>query len=335
LRRKRISITGYGLFMGITGERFIIKKGKEVLREIPAFEVSQVILDTGGATLSSAAMRLMLKHGIELLIMRGGRLLGKLSPVRRGSNIHLKLAQYEAQNSPIGVKLARAFAMGKLRNQSDMLRSLAKNRSGEERKSLNNAARDIKSIMWSMNEIDGSPEVVKGKIIRMEAEAGRIYWSAIASILPSWVSFDRRRQRFDEPEDPFNISLNYLYSILLSEAWFILETTGFEPFIGFLHVPSNRRAALAADFMEEFRQPVVDRAVLSLVKEMRDFVENKKLRPEARKKLLDAYEKRMNVKVTFKSRYLPIRGHMVLQARRLASVVMGKSKAYDPFGVRW
>ncbi|GEM_PF-4504983 len=114
-------ISSYGIFLGASGERLVIKKQSEVLREISAFEVSQVLLDTKGSSVSSAAMRLMLKHGVELLILRRGRLLGKLSPARRGANIHLKMRQF--------------------------------------------AVRDAK----------GSPEAVRGRVVRLEAEAGRVY----------------------------------------------------------------------------------------------------------------------------------------------------------------
>ncbi len=332
--RKRLVLSSYGVFLGVKGERLVVRKKGETLREIPAFEVSQVLIDTRGATVSSAAMRLLLRHGIELLILGGGKLMGKLSPARRGANIRLRMTQYSIINLERGSNLARAFIMGKLRNQSDLLKSLAKNREGDERKRMRKTARQIDNLMWSLNEIRGPPEVLKGRIMRVEAEAGRIYWSAIASILPKSLEFRIRKQRFDRPQDPFNTTLNYLYTILMSEAWFALESTGLEPYLGFLHVPNNRRPALAVDFMEEFRQPVVDRAALSLVKDMDDFLEEGKLKPDGRKKALKAYEDRMNALVTFRGRRHRIRGHLRLQAERLASAIMGRS-TYEPFRVKW
>ncbi len=332
--RRRIVLSGYGIFLGVKGERLVIKRSGEVLREVPAFEVSQVLVDTKGAVISSAAMRLLLRYGVELLVLRGGKLLGKLSPARRGANIHLRMTQYSIRDSERGLELAKTFVMGKLRNQADLLKSLAKNREGDERRRLKEAARQIEALMWTVGEITGSPEVLRGRAMGIEAEAGRIYWSAIASILPRELGFTTRRQRYDRPEDPFNVTLNYLYTVLMSEAWFALESVGLEPYLGFLHVPNNRRPALAVDFMEEFRQPVVDRAVLSLVREMGDFLEEGKLKPEARKKALKAYEERMNTLITFRGRRHKVRGHLRLQAERLASAVMGRL-AYEPFRVRW
>ena len=38
---------------------------------------------------------------------------------------------------------------------------------------------------------------------------------------------------------------------------------GLEPFAGFLHVERSGKPSLVLDLMEEFRQPVVDRPILS------------------------------------------------------------------------
>ncbi len=332
--RRRVVLSSYGLFLGAKGERLIIRKGKEVLGEIPAHEVSQVLIDTGGMSVSSAAMRLMLKHGVEMLVMRGGKLMGRLAPARRGSNIRLKMRQFSIRDSVEGLELAKAFVTGKMGNQADLLKSLAKNRKGEVRELLRRTAYKIEDLIKRASEVRGSPAAVRGKLVSVEAEAGKLYWSAIASILPEGLGFTSRRKKYEGPKDPFNVLLNYMYSILMSEIWFVLESVGLEPFLGFLHVPNNRRPALAADLMEEFRQPVVDRVALSLAGKLKDIVEGERLTKEGRKEALKAYEERLKVRVTFRGRNLTIRGHMRLQAERLASAVMGRSE-YKPFRVRW
>ena len=331
MKGKGIRVIGSGLSLEVDGERLIISRGSHAIREVSISEISRVILESKGVSISSNAIDLMLRHGIEFIIMRKGRFVGKLSPMKKEVPVNIKLAQYEVMNNMLGLELAKAFVIGKLQNQSDLLTSLVKG--GHNREEVLDCAEIIRSLIPAVNEINGSPETVKGRILSIEREADETYWSSIASVIPDWVGFDGRK--CEEPEDPINLSLNFLYGTLLSEVQLVLESTGFEPFLGFLHVPDSRRAALAEDFMMEFRQPVVDRAVLSLVKEMRDFTRNNRLKPRARKRLLDTYEDMMNIKVIFKGRYLPIRQHMILQARRLASVVMGKSGAYDPFRVHW
>jgi len=45
--------------------------------------------------------------------------------------------------------------------------------------------------------------------------------------------------------------------------WTALTLAGLEPFAGFLHVDRPGKPSLVLDFIEEFRQPVVDRVVVA------------------------------------------------------------------------
>lgn len=332
--RRRIVISSYGVFIGAKGERLVVKKGGEIISEVPAFEVFQVIFDTKGASMSTSAMLLLLKHGAEVILMRRGKLVGKLAPAKKGANVFLRMRQYEIRNGVEGVKLAKKFVIGKLRNQADLLKSLAKNREEPIRGELRRCALELEMNAHRVSEGEAPPEELRKKFMGIEAEAGKLYWSSIAKVLPSELGFESRKKRYEEPKDPFNKILNYLYSILMSECWFSLESIGLDPFIGFLHAPSNRRPALAADFMEEFRQPVVDRVALGMASELPRMFDGEILRDEGRKMILKAYEERMKTHVTFKGRKLSIRAHMKLQAERLASTIMGKFE-YEPFRVKW
>lgn len=332
--RRRISVSSYGIFLGAKGERIVVKRGGEVISEVPAFEVSQVILDTRGASISTSAMLLLLKHGAEVLLLRRGRLVGRLAPARRGANVLLRMRQYEMRNREEGLELARTFVIGKMRNQADILKSLAKNREDPLRSELRRSALELEMRVSMVRDLRGPPEAVRTRLIGLEADAGKLYWGSISKVLPQEMGFSSRRKRYEEPKDPFNLILNYLYSVLMSEAWFSLESVGLDPFIGFLHAPSNRRPALAADFMEEFRQPVVDRVALGLADEAQRISRGDSITDEGRKLLMKAYEERMRTMVTFKGRRLSIRTQMRLQAERLASAVMGRG-GYEPFRVRW
>ncbi|MCS7103521.1 MAG: CRISPR-associated endonuclease Cas1 [Candidatus Korarchaeum sp.] len=331
---KKISISSYGVFLGARGGRLVVRRGGETLSEVPAFEVSQVLIDTRGASISTAAMLLLLKQGAEVLLFSNGRLVGKLAPTRKGANVLLRIKQYEMRNSEEGLELAKAFVLGKMRNQADMLKSLAKNREEPIRSELKRASIELEMKVALARDQRGPPEALRRSLMGIEAETGKIYWSSLARVLPQDLGFTSRKKRYEEPKDPFNVILNYLYSLLMSEAWFSLDSIGLDPFLGFLHAPSNRRPALAADLMEEFRQPVVDRIALGLVNDAAKISKDSFLTDEGRKILMKAYEDRMRTMVTFRGRKLSIRTQMRLQAERLASAIMGRGK-YEPFRVRW
>jgi CRISPR-associated protein Cas1 len=62
-----------------------------------------------------------------------------------------------------------------------------------------------------------------------------------------------------------NSALNYGYGILYTQVWGALMNAGLEPFAGFLHVDRPGKPSLVLDVIEEFRQPIVDRAVIAML----------------------------------------------------------------------
>ena len=63
--------------------------------------------------------------------------------------------------------------------------------------------------------------------------------------------------------DAVNSALNYGYGILYTQVWGAIMNAGLEPFAGFLHVDRPGKPSLVLDLIEEFRQPIVDRAVIA------------------------------------------------------------------------
>lgn len=62
-----------------------------------------------------------------------------------------------------------------------------------------------------------------------------------------------------------NAMLSYVYSLLANETASALEASGLDAYAGFMHTDRPGRVSLALDLMEEFRAPIADRFVLSLI----------------------------------------------------------------------
>jgi len=120
-------------------------------------------------------------------------------------------------------------------------------------------------------------------------------------------------------------------------------SAGLEPLLGFYHQPRFGRPALALDLMEEFRPIIADSVVLTLINNSSvgpdDFTTLAKacsLKDSARKRFIEAYERRMDQSVTH-----PIFGYAVsyrrvleLQARLLSRVLLGELSKYPAFVTR-
>lgn len=126
----------------------------------------------------------------------------------------------------------------------------------------------------------------------------RLYFEALGKIVPSSFSFSKRSKQ--PPRDEFNAMLGLGYSMLFNEILAGLIKAGLHPFVGVMHSLGKGHPALASDLIEEWRAPIIDSMVLSMVSrnmvELSDFDNSDKggyLTTEGRKGFLIAYNKKI------------------------------------------
>ena len=337
---KRLIINEPGLFLRTRGGIIVVERKGEKILEVSPSNICQVAILTRGAALSSAFLRLLARHKVDLIVYSGfGYPIAKLSGTRDSGSIKLRKIQYKAQNDEKGIYLAKRFAWAKVVNQKVILREAGKNRKDPNlSEKLLNLSRLISEIAGMIANVSGDDaENVRKEVIRLEAEAAEIYWQGFKMLLPEGVSFPGRRKRFESPEDPVNIMLNFCYGLLASEVWLAVSSSGLDPYAGFLHADSPRRPALVMDIIEEFRQPIVDRIVLRLISNLKDpqsIIEGRKLKRDARLQVVKTFSARLSEIVTFHGRTLPLSSHIFLQPRRVSEFILGRSLDYTPFTSR-
>jgi len=186
------------------------------------------------------------------------------------------------------------------------------------------------------------------QLLGMEGTAAREYFAAFPLMFkqddndPAMpFAFDSRNRR--PPRDPVNALLSLIYSMLTKELVIALIAAGFDPYMGFYHQPRYGRPALALDLIEEFRPLVGDSVVIGLINngEVRrsDFIERAgavALTPNGRKRVIEAYERRLETVVTH-PRFgyaISYRRIFEVQARLLGRYLTGEIASYPPFVTR-
>lgn len=104
----------------------------------------------------------------------------------------------------------------------------------------------------------GAAESVE-KLRGIEGAGAAIWYQNLGRVLRGGFRMEQRVA--PNAADPINVLLNIGYSHLFRLSALALRSAGLVPSIGFLHVASNRYAALAADLQEPFRF-LVDRVVI-------------------------------------------------------------------------
>jgi len=321
-----------GAVIGKSGEELIIRSKKEVIAHARMIEISQVGT-YGNVQITAQALHELCDRNIPICYFSYGGWFYGVTHGLSHKNVELRIKQFAvAADKEKSLMLARAFVNGKIRNCRTMLR-----RNGND--TNQNALEELeKSAKASLNAASHE------ELLGIEGNAARIYFLHFKDLLKK----DAPEFRFEErnrrpPKDPVNALLSYVYSIMAKDFTVTLTATGFDPYLGFYHAPRYGKPSLALDAMEEFRPIIADSVVITLINNgevtPNDFITRAgavATKPETRKKILEAYERRMDATITH-----PIFGYtisyrrvMQVQARLLARYVSGELDAYPVFCTR-
>jgi len=295
-------------------------------------ETSQLCL-YGGVEISTPAVVELMQRGIPVLHFTHGGWFEGICLGHTSKNIDLRIRQFDcAGDRERSLALARGMISGKIRNCRILLRR--------------NDEQIPDAVLERLAEYAGQAEAAESfeGLLGVEGAAAELYFSRLGCLLRSGderLSFQGRNRR--PPRDPVNAVLSYLYGILAKECFITLLAVGFEPYLGFYHQPRYGRPALALDLMEEFRPIIADSTAVSLFnnKELavKDFViteEGVMISPPAKRKVVAAYERRMDTKITH-----PLFGYKIsyrrvleVQSRLLGRALFGEIEGYPAFCTR-
>jgi len=321
-------IDQFGSFVGKKSERLVVKMQGKVVDEVPFADLEQVTIATGGATISSDAVAELVEHGVPVYFMTStGKPYGMVSsPILTGT-VAVRRAQMAAYNDARGVTFAKASVSGKIRNQASVIKYFAKHRRTSDVKlyeMLWDGAAEIAKVADEIARVEASTiEEARGQLLSAEGRAADKYWTLVQVLLAQKVEFPGREHQ--GATDPVNAMLNYGYGVLYNEVWGALVLAGLEPFAGFLHVDRPGKPSLVLDFIEEFRQQVVDRPVMAeLTRGYEPRLEEGHLDVPSRRHVADAVLERLQDQEAYDGRKHRLHAIVQLQARRLAGFLLGE-----------
>lgn len=331
----QLYVAGFGLSLGKKEERLVVKQKRKIVAHVPLFRVQEVILGSRGISLSSDIVEELCARGIRVAFLSdGGKPFALLTSPMLTATVETRRMQFAARESQAGAEIARALVAGKLRNQEKLLLYFARTRFGEAQERLKAGAEQIRGLRRQAVKLTADRvEEARGPLMGLEGTAGRIYWRQLAALLPPELGFQSREHR--GPSNAVNAALNYGYGILYGHVWGAVVNAGLEPFAGFMHTDRSGKPSLILDLVEEFRQPVVDRAILSwLLKggslRLKDGLLDSVSREEVAARVL----LRLNATEQHRGKSHQVRSIVQMQARLLASAVRGNA-LFRPYTFRW
>ncbi|WP_302442267.1 CRISPR-associated endonuclease Cas1 [Colibacter massiliensis] len=248
-------VTEAGAYIKLRGGHVVIGRNHEVLFEVPLERVEDVTL-INTVQISSYLLTVLMERGIPITwLSNRGKYYGTL--INTESIDILKHRQqfclYDKKEFRLG--MARKLVLAKVKNQLTALRRYNRNTDVDIESQIINI-RAILAHVSQTTEID--------ELMGYEGIIGRCYFEALGKIVPEEFAFEKRTKR--PPKDPFNAMISFGYSLLFNEILAGVNNAGLHPFIGCLHGLKKGHPALVSDLIEEWRAPIVDSMVLSIVR---------------------------------------------------------------------
>lgn len=325
-RLRNVVISGFGYKLRCKDNLLEIE-GEESVKISPK-EIEQVII-TGEVSLTSGAVRLLLKNKVDLVFVEH-RPNFFARVVSQDSNFITDLWRKQiVMTDERKMEIAREIVDCLIYNKLRMLQHLEKNRNVDFSDGINKLIQKRENIL--------SPKS-RSELMGIEGDVTKIYFSSLRKILPEELGFVKRVRH--PPLDPINSLLSYGYTVLLSRVTYAIMLAALNPYEGILHETYRDRAALAYDLMEEFRQAIVDRVVLTEVVRGRVRKDDFDFKPEMcyikedfKRNYLDALYTRFENKYTYYGKSMEFLDIIFEQAKKLAEAI-GKDVNYKGFRYR-
>ncbi len=331
-----IRVHGHGVYLTRYGDVLVAKQKGTVVFEAPLAGIEAIHVLSYGVTLSNYLLQRLADDGKAVLLADpSGRAHGVIAAVPDGNHVRLRRRQAAFYETDEARELAAAILGAKIENQRRVLLYYGKyrRRADPERASrLEEAAAALASCSRSLRRKETVPS--RDALFSTEAVGARAYWLGVERLLRGRHAFPGRVKR--GAADLVNVMLNYGYAVLAGEVWRACTAAGLDPAFGFLHGSRGDTTGLVYDLMEEFRAPVVDRTVLSLLLRGGRLALNRDrdLRVRSRNLLLAHLNAQWMRKVQQDGRRLTFRQLVWQQAKSFRTHVED-GRPYAPFRMRW
>ena len=317
-----------------------------------------IVIDGHTGNISFEAMRWMMKHSINLVLLNwNGNLLANTLPEQPKSG-KLRIGQYEKYlDSNSRFEIASKITQTKIEHSLNLLRELSRYYDSID---MNRITQSVERERQFLFKITSKKQHLGMKIKEQNHRSGgsnkikqlMTYEGRIAEACMSQITLiydelypefhfrgrkDKTNSRNYNASDEINALLNYGYAILESEVRKSLNAIGLDYGVGFLHEINQSKTPLVYDIQELFRW-IIDLSVIQLLEEKKikksDFIitENYhiRLREKTAKMLIEKIRQNFNHKKEYKNKK-KFSYQNILQdnLQQLANFISGKKKNFE------
>ncbi len=217
-----------------------------------------------------------------------------------------------------------------MKNQINLLKYHARYREENDPDEFEKLGNMIVQMSKSAKKISKAKD--PAMLMGYEGSISVLYWRAFG-ILIGDETF--KRETKDAP-DAVNQALNYGYAFLYGRVQSALLKCGVNIYHSFLHVPQANKPTLVYDLIEPFRQPTVDREIISILNLGTEINSSKgRLDKKSLKVITENVQERLATPTKFRSGKYKMTTIIDEQALELAHTIKGIKSKFKAFVVRY
>jgi len=329
MKSSEIILNKFGLYASINRGKIVIKEYGKVIKKMPLNWVSRIIVMTKGASFSSALIYECSRKKIDIDFIEKQRPYAQITYYSTINNeLHLK--QIAMKNDPKGLEIAKSIIKSKMKNQINLLKYYNRYREETNKKEFKNLDALIVQMQSIGKRVAGAKDVPM--LMGYEGSVSVLYWRGFGLLIGK-EDFTRETQN---APDAINQSLNYGYAFIYHRVQSALLKAGVNIYHSFLHTPQDNKPTLVFDMVEVFRQPVVDREIISILNLGTKLNSSKgRLNQKSIKVITENVQERLSTQTRWRKGKYKIETIINDQALEMAHVIRGIKKNFKGFVARF
>jgi len=329
IKSTELILSKYGLYIGMTKGKVMVKEYGKIIKKLPINQLTRIIIMNKGVTISASLIYECAKRKVDIDFINHHEPFAMIT-YQKSINNDTHLKQLDIKNSKKGLKIATAIIKTKAKNQINLIKYYARYREDTDQQEFTLLEEKIIQMQQVYTKLTSAKNVES--LMGYEGSIATLYWSAYGILLDD-KTFTRTTQY---APDTVNQALNYGYAFLYNRVQSALIKNGINLYMSFLHAQQANKPTLVYDMVEEFRQPLVDREILSIIAKGTKLTSSKgKLTQKSIKIISENIQERLIIPTKWKKGKYQINTIIEMQAQLLAQVIKNDEKKYKGFVARY
>ncbi len=330
IKSSEIVLSKFGLYAGVTKGKVVIKEYGKIHKQMPLGQVTRIIILSPGINISSMLIYQCAKRKIDIDFIYHDEPYALITYYKSTSSLlHKKQLSFISQEEN-KLRIAKTIVKAKSKNQLNLIKYYARYREDNDIEEFKKLEIIIGIIEKNYQKISKAKDV--NALMGYEGTISSHYWSAFG-ILIDKPDFMRHTQN---APDPINQAINYGYGFLYNRVQSAIIKAGLSLYHSFLHSQQANKPTLVFDLIEEFRQPVVDREIISILNRGTAITSSKgKLTQKSQKVITQNIQERLITPTKWRKGKYKITSIIDEQVLSIAHIIQDEHKKYKGFLVRY